>query len=168
MAAPSQPLISGKAPKANMGSLKSPTPPKQGGEKLKAVMPEEILRQSLQKEMPPGTDINKVIFGIKYMVKSNKVKLLQLGNTVFLITPKPNGIAELHTSSIESPQNIVKRWKVLPNSLKQMGFKKAESFSTDPNTIKLVQMTGLPVKINQGQRMMGGKMVPAYTFEMDL
>ena len=96
------------------------------------------------------------------------IQLLQIGNTVFMLKPLPDGTVEFHTFTIESIDDLVKRYQAGINTLKEMGFKKAVSYAQSPAFVKIAQQTGLPVQVSQSQTMMGDKMVPAYKFEVNL
>jgi hypothetical protein len=126
----------------------------------------DIVIQSIKKE-DPSVDPMQYAARLGVAEKNGMVKLLKMHNTVFILKPMENGVVELHTSSIEPPNQIVERWKKVPNSLKQMGFRKLISYSENPVINRLVQQTGLPVKISQSQRMLGDKMVPSYKYELD-
>ena len=145
---------------------KAPAAPKKPEQK-KQVSSTEIIQQSIRKEQP-GADVNRIMQTIAYMMQRKMIQLLQLGNTVFLLQPKEPGTVEFHTFTIESPQDLVKRYQAGLNSLKQMGFKKAVSFAQSPAFVKIAEQTGLPVQVSQSQMMMGNQMVPAYRFEVNI
>lgn len=145
-----------------MGKIKAP---KQTEEKI--LPSDEIIRRSAEKELP-GQDINAFMQKMIALVRSKRVQLLQIGNTVFMLQPKGDGSVELHTSTIESPQNLVKRYQAAANSLKQIGYKKVISYATSPAFVKIAEQTGLPVKVEQSQQVIGNKAVPAYKFEVDI
>jgi hypothetical protein len=166
MVAPSQPII-GKTSKDKdvMGALRQKkTGAKNQNVKLNSA---QIIQSSAKKEMP-DLDINKFMSTLGTMVQRKMVQLLQIGNTVFLLKPKSPTEVEFHTFTVEPPESLVKRYQAGVNSLKEMGFKKAISYSTSPAFNKIAEQTGLPVKISQSQQMIGGKMVPAYKYELDL
>jgi hypothetical protein len=100
------------------------------------------------------------------LVKTKQAKLIQIGNTVFLVKPVAPGIAEFHTFTVEPPESLVKRFQAGAKTLKQMGFKKAVSYAESPAFAKLAQSTGLPVKTTQALNPQTKK--PVYRFELDL
>ena len=166
MPAPTGPLISPKEPKPQVGKLSFPAQ-KKGESKQKFMAPADIIIKSVEKENP-GSDGRKYAAAVGYMERDKKARTVQIGNTVFIIMP-PNGPqVELHIASVEPPNEIVQRLKVLPNTLKQLGIKKVLTYSDNPAMKKLATQTGLPVKMSQTQRMVGNQMKPTYQFEMDL
>jgi hypothetical protein len=155
------PMI-GKPEKIQMGKLRQP---KQG--EMKLLPSAEIIQRSADKEAP-GTDMTRFMQTLGYMVEKKMVQLLQIGNTVFMLKPQGDGSVEFHTFTIESPSDLVERYKAGINSLKEMGFKKAFSYATSPAFVKIAEQTGLPVRTSQTQTMQGNQMVPAYRFEVDI
>jgi len=166
MVAPAQPTI-GKVSKDKdvMGAIRQK---KTGAQKQNVKLNSaQIIQASAKKEMP-DLDINKFMSTLGTMVQRKMVQLLQIGNTVLMLKPKSPTEVEFHTFTVEPPESLVKRYQAAVNSLKEMGFKKAISYSTSPAFNKIAEQTGLPVKISQSQQMIGGKMVPAYKYELDL
>ena len=118
----------------------------------------------IQAASPDGLMMNQ----LSALMERNAVKLLQLGETLFAIRPMQDGTAEVHIITQESPKQIVNRVKVLPKSLKQMGFKKIISYATHPGIAKVLQTTGLPIRMTRASQMIGGTQQPIIKFELDL
>jgi hypothetical protein len=165
MVAPSQPII-GKASKDKdvMGAMRQKKTGKQA-ENVKLDMI-QIIEASVRKEMP-NVDPKRAIVGVSMVTKKGG-KLVQIGNTVFLVMPQPDGSAEFHTFTVEPVDTLIKRYRSGMNTAKQMGFKKLISYTNKPEFLKIAKDTGLPVKISQSQQMVNKQMVPAYKFEVDL
>lgn len=153
---------------ADLQSFSTHAPKGQGQQGGGVKSPLDIIRDSARKEMPPGSDIEMLIRQVATLIQKQAVKLLQLGNTVFLLYPKNDGSVEFHTFTVENPQELIQRYKSAANSLKQMGFKKAISYAQSPAFVKIAQSTGLPVKVSQTARRTGQQMQPVYQFEVDL
>lgn len=160
-------IVSGKKSEGEK-ALKMPKAEKAGG-KMDLKTSAEIIEASAKKEAP-GQDMTRFMQTLGYMVQTKMVQLLQIGNTVFMLKPMPQepGTVEFHTFTIESPQELVNRYKAGINSLKQMGFKKAVSYATSPAFVKIAEQTGLPVRVSQSQQVVGDKATPAYRFEVDI
>jgi hypothetical protein len=101
-------------------------------------------------------------------LKDPKNKMVQIGNSAFLVTMIGDGILEFHTFSAEQPQKLLKNYLGLAKALKSQGIKKATTYSDRPEFVDLAKKSGLPVKVGQSQKMMGNAMKPVYTFELDL
>ena len=166
MVAPSKPLVGDKGgDKAVMGAIRQKKTGKQA-ENVKLTM-DQIILSNIKKEAP-DQDPQRLFNVMKYMVNQKKGKFIQIGNTVIVATPTSPDVAEIHTFTVEPPETIAKRYKSAANTLKQLGFKKVISYAQSPAFVKIAQNSGLPVKVNQSQQMIGNKMVPAYKFELDL
>lgn len=181
MVTPAEPILKQKS--EDMGSLRGPrqSGPKTvapSGPKHQPAAPGsiiqkrmhiiDIIKQSLQKEMP-GFDVNKGIEAIGKMVQKHEAVVIQLGNTVFLLKHVQPFTVELHVMSTEPPAKMIERGRTfLTKTAPEMGIKKVISYSTSPALNKLVEQLGLPVKINQSQQMVGKKMVPAFKYEIDV
>jgi hypothetical protein len=161
MVAPAEPVL--KTKMEDMGSLRGPRKPK-APEQLRPV---EIIKQSAAKEAP-NMNPDQVLSTLNALVQRGAVKLLQIGNTVFSIIPKGGNTAEFHTFTVEAPEKLVDRFKAGANSLKQMGFKQAVTYSESPAFVKMAKQTGLPVKVTHGEQTVQGKKKPVYQFVLDL
>jgi len=148
-----QQLIGKPSPMPKMPSREKADRPTMG--------PVEIIKRSAAAE---GGNADQIVAQLGALIKSKAVQLLQLGNSVFLLRPQPNGVVELHTFTIESPQKLPQRYKAAANSLKQMGFKKAISYAQSPAFVRIAQSSGLPVKVSQAP----GPQGTTYRFELDL
>jgi hypothetical protein len=146
----------------DMGSLRGPRKPSAP----KQMRTAEIIKQSAEKEL--GGNADQIVNTLSQMVQQKKVQLLQIGNTVFSIIPKGGQTAEFHTFTVEDPEKLVDRFKAGANSLKQMGFKQAVTYSESPAFVKMAKQTGLPVQISQGHQTIGGQKKPVYQFMLSL
>ena len=161
-----EPLIGQTKKSEGEKSLRMPRGKSDGAMDLKQSA--EIIEMSAMREAP-GQDMQRFMQTLAYMVQMKMVSLLQIGNTVFMLKPTQEpGAVEFHTFTIESPQNLVKRYQAGINSLRQMGYKKAVSYATSPAFVKIAEQTGLPVRISQSQQVIGDKAAPAYRFEVDI
>jgi len=73
---------------------------------------------------------NQFFSKLAQMCKNKLAKPIQIGNTVFLLfqvstqgQSLPQGTAEVHAFSTESPENAIKRYQVLPATARQLGYK---------------------------------------------
>ena len=166
MVTPAEPML--KTKMEDMGSLRGPrksAPKAETSNKLNAL---EIIKRSAEAEMKGQGNPEGIVLGISTLIKAGKIKLLQLGNTVFMIMPKQAGTAEFHTFTVEKPETLVKRFKAGAKALKQMGFKTAVTYSESLAFVRMAQQSGLPVKISKGQHTIQGQIKPTYQFILDL
>jgi hypothetical protein len=119
-------------------------------------------------QMPQGTDMDTFMRKLATALKDPKNKMVQIGNSAFLVTMIGDGVVEFHTFSAEQPQRLLKNYLGLAKVLKNQGVKKATTYSDRPEFVDLAKKSGLPVKVGQSQKLMAGQMKPVYTFELDL
>jgi hypothetical protein len=74
---------------------------------------------------------------------------------------------EIHTFSEETPQALAKNFVDLSKYLKNIGVKKAYTYSDDPRFKKIAEMTQLPVKTEQSTGMIGDQMKPVYRYTLE-
>lgn len=127
----------------------------------------QILKASHARE-GGGMPFEQFMQKLAAMLKNPENKLLNLGDAVFLIRGIGTPVAEIHTFADGSPKDLIQAYKVLPNSLRQLGFKKALTYADSPGYVEIAKKTGLPVKVGQSSKVISGKAKPVYTFELDL
>ena len=128
----------------------------------------DIIQTSMGSQLPPGVNMDTFMRKLASALKDPKNKMVQIGNSAFLVTLIGDGVAEFHTFSAEQPQKLLKNYLGLAKVLKNQGIKKATTYSDRPEFVDLAKKSGLPVKVGQSQKMMGNAMKPVYTFELDL
>jgi len=128
----------------------------------------DIIQTSMGNQLPPGVNMDTFMRKLASALKDPKNKMVQIGNSAFLVTLIGDGVVEFHTFSAEQPQKLLKNYLGLAKVLKNQGIKKATTYSDRPEFVDLAKKSGLPVKVGQSQKMMGNAMKPVYTFELDL
>lgn len=128
----------------------------------------DIIQASMQGQLPEGLSMDTFMRKLATALRDPKNKMIQIGNSAFLVSDKGNGVAEFHTFSAEQPQKLLKNYLGLAKTLKNMGVKKATTYSDRPEFVDLAKKSGLPVRVSQSQKMMGNAMQPVYIFELDL
>lgn len=131
------------------------------------VNPLPVILASAKKENP-GLDQKKFVAQLAKLLKNPANKLLQVGNSVFLLFIKKPGVIEFHTFSTASPQELVQDAHQAIGAVKKAGAKHLYTFTSDPRLVKLVQSTGLPWKVSQSQQVIGNHASPAYRLDLDL
>jgi len=143
-----------------MGKLKAPkdTKPKNSA---------EIMMESLKQGGMPQDQIDKAIIALHQQIQNNTAKVVLIGQTAFVVNPKPDMSAQFTVFSIE-PNEIPARIKALSNSIRQMGFRRMFTLSITPNSKQIAEQSGLPFTTTQTTMMKGKEMVPAYRYEVTL
>jgi len=128
----------------------------------------QVVQTSMANQLPPGITMDTFLRKLATALKDPKNKMVQIGNSAFLVTMIGDGVVEFHTFSAEQPQRLLKNYLGLAKVLKNQGVKKATTYSDRPEFVDLAKKSGLPVKVGQSQKLMAGQMKPVYTFELDL
>lgn len=131
------------------------------------VNPLPIILVSAKKENP-GLDEKKFTAQLGKLLKNPANKLLQVGQSVFLMFIKQPGVIEFHTFSTGTPQQLKQDALAAVQTVKRAGAKHLYTFTSDPRLVKLVQSTGLPWRVSQSQQVVGSHASPAYRLDLDL
>lgn len=131
------------------------------------LQPYEILNRAFLKQVPQK-QAGAFTYAVTVMAKRGLVKPLQIGNTVFLLFPKGDGVFEFHMATEESVDRQAERFKALAKAAKSLGGRKLVSFFQDPVYNRVAQITGLPWKISMSQQVTKAGAQPAYRAELDL
>jgi hypothetical protein len=144
------------------------TPPQQNMDvAAQQKQPMQILESALRRALPDEEQVGLAQGALVEMLKAPENKLVHLGNTLFLVMVKAPGEVEIHTFSEETPQALAKNFVELSKYLKNIGVKKASTYSDDPRFQKISEMTQLPVKVEQSVNLIGTEMRPVYRYTLE-
>jgi hypothetical protein len=145
------------------------TPPQQNMDvAAQQRQPMQILESALRRALPDEEQVGLAQGALVEMLKAPENKLVHLGNSLFLVMVKAPGQVEVHTFSEETPQALAKNFIDLSKYLKNIGVKRATTYSDDPRFQKISEMTQLPVKVEQSVNMIGTEMRPVYRYTLEL
>lgn len=163
------PMI-GKPEKVQMGKMKQPKQAVAG----KVLNSAEIITKVISDETGENKTAQQFLSNVSRLAQAKKAQLVQLGQTVFLLNtidnqgkPLPPGTVMMFPFTVE-PDQAAERLKVLPNTLKQMGFTRLLSMTDDKSDVDMAKSMGPNVKVSQQMMFDGQQMSPMYTIEMDL
>lgn len=147
--------------------------PMQGGEPAKRLPSLDIIRRVISTEGDKAM-MKEFMNSLTANMKSGVTRLIQIGNTVFIVNyldkngkPMAARAVEFYPMSVE-PDELLNRFKVLPNTLKELGFRSATSYTDDPEDIEKIKSSGVPVAISQEMMFVEGEMQPMYRIELRL
>lgn len=144
------------------------TPPQQNMDvAAQQKQPMQILESALRRALPDEEQVGLAQGALVEMLKAPENKLVHLGNSLFLVMVKAPGQVEIHTFSEETPQALAKNFVELSKYLKNIGVKKASTYSEDPRFKKIADMTQLPVKVEQSVNLIGTEMRPVYRYTLE-
>lgn len=107
---------------------------------------------------------NELLVQLSEAVKDDGAKLVQLGNVLFLVLVRGEGVVEIHTiGTEEQPRQMAENFRQLAAYLKNIGVKTAYTYAEDKKFGRLAKMTGLPAK--EFPVKVKGKAMTAYVME---
>jgi hypothetical protein len=89
----------------------------------------------------------QMLGGLARILQDEGSKLVHLGNVLFLVMVRGEGVVEVHTIGEEKkPRDLAKNFLDLYKYLKNIGVKMAYTYAEDEKFKKLAKMVNLPVK----------------------
>jgi hypothetical protein len=135
---------------------------KQEGEEVMRIATQYFLKEA-------GGDqarANELMTGLANLVKQDGIRLVHLGNTLFLVIVKGKGMVEVHTMSIEeSVSSLAKNFTMLVSYLKGIGVKVAYTYTDDRRYEMVAKRTRLPFQKKEVEAE-DGKTYTAYYLEL--
>jgi hypothetical protein len=124
----------------------------------------DIANQYFLQELGSQEAADEAMGKLATLVQEDGAKLVHLGNVLFLVLVRGQGVVEVHTIGNEaSPRNMAKNFVDLVNYLKNIKVKVAYTYSEDNKFDRLAKMTGLPVRKEKTE--VDGKSVNVYIME---
>jgi hypothetical protein len=107
----------------------------------------KIATDYFRKAAKSEEEAQKMLGGLARILEDDGAKLVHLGNVLFLVMVRGEGVVEVHTIGEESkPRDLAKDFLDLSKYLKNIGVKTAYTYSEDEKFKKLAKMVDLPVK----------------------
>jgi len=123
-----------------------------------------IAREYFLQELGSEERADDALAKLASLVQEDGAKLVHLGNVLFLVLVRGEGVVEVHTLSTEAnPRELAQNFVDLAAYLQNIGVKVAYTYSEDNRFARLARMTGLPVK--QTKAVIEGKSVNVYIME---
>jgi hypothetical protein len=107
---------------------------------------QEILQQDIQRS---GGDFNQIYNQLQKHLGENRLRILQAGNTLLLLSVKNTGEANVHIATIDSPRELIGNIKKLYEGMKAAGFTKAVSTVTNPMMTKVLDQAGIKYRVQK-------------------
>lgn len=124
----------------------------------------QIAMDYFRQETGSDEEAEKLLIQLSQAVQDDGAKLVQLGNVLFLVLVRGEGVVEIHTIGTESqPRQMAENFQQLAAYLKNIGVKTAYTYAEDRKFGRLAKLTGLPVK--ELPIKVEGKAMTAYVME---
>lgn len=128
----------------------------------------DIVKHAYIQEAGSEQGYDEFLKKLATLLQNPNVRLVRFLNTLFLTMKMSDEVAEVKILTADQPDHIALTVQDMAKVLQKNGFKKAVSASNLPVFVDIAKKTGLPVKISQGQTVIGNQAVPSYIFELDL
>jgi len=96
-----------------------------------------------------GTDFNVVYDRLKKGIDSGKTRIMRSGNTLLIYNILQPGIAELHISTMDTPDKLVQSVQDLYEAMKVAGFKTGVAITDNSQIARVLSAAKIPVKVQQ-------------------
>jgi hypothetical protein len=107
----------------------------------------KIATDYFRKTAKDDAHVQQMLGGLVRILKDEGAKLVHLGNVLFLVMVRGQGVVEIHTIGEEKkPRDLAKNYLNLSKYLKNIGVKMAYTYAEDEKFKKLAKMVSLPVK----------------------
>jgi len=134
-------------------------------DKKEAQEVENIIFQYFVNETGSETEAHLVMERLASMLQDPGIKLIHLGNTVFMMILAAPRIAEIHTMSLdEDSSSLAKHFVTLSNFLKNIGVLRAYTYTDDPRFMAVAKRTRLPFQVQEVPGKDGGT-ITVYSME---
>ena len=112
----------------------------------------QIVRDYFTQEAASPQQAEQMMASLAKLAKEKGVKLVHLGNTVFLVIVKGKGLVEVHTMTTEEDSmSLARNFVQLTQFLKNIGVKTAYTYADDPKFELVAKRTRLPFQTKQVQ-----------------
>jgi hypothetical protein len=138
------------------------------GEKIVQDAPKDTLGIIGEVARQSGQNPDKFQRQLLSYIQQTGAKLLQIGNSVFLLTPVEPGVVESHILTVGGAKEMAQSYVNLAKQLKGMGVSVLRTYTDNPAHTAVAKMTKLPITTRQESRMVGNEMKPVYVFELEL
>lgn len=110
---------------------------------------------------------NRMLNGLANLVQKDGIRLVHLGNTLFLVLVKGKRMVEVHTMAVdETPSSLAKNFVALVNYLKGIGVRVAYTYADDDRYEMVAKRSRLPFQKRQVTLPEDGKTYTAYYLEL--
>ena len=111
-----------------------------------------ICREYFSQEAASPQQAEQMMSALAKLAQEEGVKLVHLGNTVFLVIVKGKGLVEVHTMTTEEDSmSLAKNFVQLTQFLQNIGVKTAYTYADDPKFELVAKRTRLPFQTMQVQ-----------------
>lgn len=106
----------------------------------------DILKNDVEQS---GGNFDEVYTKLKSGIDSGKMRIMRSGNTLLIYTIMQPGVAEVHVSTMDTPDKLVTAVQDLYNAMKTAGFKTGIAITDNSQIARVMTAAKIPVKVKQ-------------------
>ena len=106
----------------------------------------DILKNDVEQS---GGNFDEVYAKLKSGIDSGKMRIMRSGNTLLIYTIMQPGVAEVHVSTMDSPDKLVGAVQDLYQAMKVAGFKTGVTTTDNSQIARVLSAAKIPVKVQQ-------------------
>ena len=106
----------------------------------------DILRNDAKQQ---GINFNNLHGMLKSDIKSGKTRIMRSGNTLLIYDIMQPGFAEVHISTLDSPEKLVVAIKDLYEAMKKSGYKTLVAVTDNSQIARVLNVAKIPVSVQQ-------------------
>jgi hypothetical protein len=96
-----------------------------------------------------GSDFDEVYAKLKSGIDSGKTRIIRSGNTLLIYNIIQPGVADLHISTMDSPDKLVNSVQELYKAMQIAGFKKGTAITDNSQIARVLSAAKIPVRVEQ-------------------
>jgi len=96
-----------------------------------------------------GSDFDTVYQNLKQGIDSGKTRIMRSGNTLLIYNIEQPGVADLHISTMDTPDKLVTAVQDLYQAMKKAGFKIGTALTDNSQIARVLSAAKIPVKVQQ-------------------
>ena len=120
----------------------------------------EIMLTDLQRTGKED-QLGQVYEVLKKLVEEGKIRIMRANNSLLVYRIVGKGEVEFDLMSADSPKTLVKSVQEFFLAMKKAGFTRGMGMTENLQLVKLIQNSGINVKVEQIQRFDGEKYIPS-------
>lgn len=133
----------------------------------KEMSPLQIIEADMERTGGGDMSPKQVYAGLITASQSPKFRVVRANNSLMTFSNQGGGAAIAHLITADDPKTLIDSFKQFHQAMLKANFKKVQSYVTDPQIIRALEMAGIKVKQSMGQHVQDGYASPAINIVME-
>jgi hypothetical protein len=123
----------------------------------KTLSPFQIIEADMKKTGDGSMSPKQVYAGLITASKSPKFRIVRANNSLMTFSNRGGGNATAHLITADDPQTLIDSLSQFHKAMLKANFKRVQSYVTNPQMIRALEMAGIKVKQSAGQYVQDGQ-----------